>query len=72
MREFYLARALDSVRSLADVLGELTDEELIRAVELEEGSLRRKSVLTLLYRQLRVNARRDHEAKIKEKLNGSR
>ena len=71
MREYYLTRALESVRSCSDVICEMTPDEIVRAIELEEGSKRRKSVLTVLYRQSRVLASREHAAKLKEKIHGS-
>ncbi|MBK8467619.1 MAG: hypothetical protein IPL32_17535 [Chloracidobacterium sp.] len=70
LNEWRISEALTSVRRLMGVLQQMTDEELIEAIKLEEASLRRKHILEKLYRQSRVLARKTHQANIKEKIHG--
>jgi len=51
-----LSEALTSVRRLAAVLKDMTDEELVAAIQLEQTAGRRKSILLKLERQRRVLA----------------
>lgn len=66
-----ILQALESARSCSAVIKQMTADEIVRALQIEEGSQRRKSVLTLLYRQSRVLARITHQANLKEKIHGS-
>ncbi len=56
VRKWYLDRALDSYPSLKAVIGELTLEEVIAALDLESGTLRRRSLIDrLISRAVRLN-----------------
>ena len=66
MNSWRITEALVSFRRLKDVIHEMTEEEIVRAIALEEESLRRKSILDRLYRQSRVLARATHEATLKK------
>lgn len=71
MNEWRISEALTSVRRARAVLKDMTAEELAKAIALEESSLRRKNILTMLYRQSRTLARESHEANLKEKIHGT-
>ena len=43
-REWQMQLALKSYRSLVSVIDELTEEEVLAAIELEKGTQRRKSI----------------------------
>lgn len=58
MRKAFIAEALASVRKLQEVIPKLTDDELKKAVGLEEAALRRQTVLDKMYRELRQRARK--------------
>ena len=56
VRKWHLNQALVSYPSLKAVIGELTLEEVIAALELESGSLRRRSLIDrLISRAVRLN-----------------
>lgn len=57
MNNWRISEALVSVRRLMNVIREMTHEEIVRAIALEETSLRRASILERLHRQARVLAR---------------
>lgn len=64
MNNWRISEALVSVRRLQGVIREMTEEEIVRAIALEEEALRRQSILQRLYRQARVIARTKHQAVI--------
>ena len=56
VRKWYLDRALASYPSLKAVIGELTLEEVIAALELARSTLRRRSLIDrLISRAVRLN-----------------
>ena len=56
VRKWHLNQALASYPSLKAVIGELTLEEVIAALDLESGSLRRRSLIDrLISRAVRLN-----------------
>jgi hypothetical protein len=56
VRKWYLDRALASYPSLKAVIGELTLEEVIAALDLESSTLRRRSLIDrLISRAVRLN-----------------
>ena len=59
MREWFITEALSSVRRLDELLGQLTEEELSKLIELEEAAQRRKVFLDKLYREMRQRARKE-------------
>lgn len=69
MNNWRISEALVSVRRLMGVLPEMTQDEIVRAIALEEASLRRQSILERLYRQSRVLARTHHETALKAQIN---
>lgn len=55
VRQYYIGEALKSFTSLNRVLEELTEDEVLAALELETATLRRKSVADrLLFRAARL------------------
>lgn len=69
MNTWRISEALVSVRRLTNVIREMTAEELVRAIALEEESLRRNSILQRLHRQARVLARKNHDVTIERQIN---
>ena len=68
MNEWRVSEALISLRRLLEILPQMTEEEIIRAIALEEETRRRQSVLKLLYRQARRLSRNKlHQAINQEK-----
>jgi len=68
MNEWRVSEALISFRRLLEILPQMTEEEIIRAIALEEETRRRQSVLKLLYRQARRLSRNKlHQAINQEK-----
>ena len=68
MNEWRVSEALVSLRRLLEILPQMTEEEIIRAIALEEETHRRQSVLKLLYRQARRLSRNKlHQAINQEK-----
>lgn len=56
VRKWYLDRALASYPGLKAVIGELTLEEVIAALDLESSTLRRRSLIDrLISRAVRLN-----------------
>lgn len=67
VRKFLIAQALESFRSLNDRLGDLTEEEVLAALQLESTTLRRRSVVDrLISRAARLNEVR-YVSQLKEK-----
>lgn len=70
LRQWHVGQALDSFRSLIGVLGELTEEEVMHCLQVEAGSLRRRSVIDrLISRAARINEQR-FTRQLKEKFHG--
>lgn len=70
VRKFYLQQATASYPSLKKVLGELTHEEVIAALDLESSTLRRRSLIDrLISRAVRLNEL-TYSAYLKEKHHG--
>lgn len=68
MNEWRVSEALISFRRLGEILPQMTEGEIIRAIALEEETRRRQSVLKLLYRQARRLSRNKlHQAINQEK-----
>jgi len=68
MNEWRVSEALISFRRLLEILPQMTEGEIIRAIALEEETHRRQSVLKLLYRQARRLSRNKlHQAINQEK-----
>ena len=68
MNEWRVSEALISFRRLLEILPQMTEGEVIRAIALEEETHRRQSVLKLLYRQARRLSRNKlHQAINQEK-----
>ena len=67
MRHWHIAKALKSVRSLDEIIGELTEEEILHVLEIEVGSSRRSSVIDRLFHQAVELNRQTYVAKLKEK-----
>lgn len=65
MNEWRVSEALVSFSRLREILPQMTEEEIIRAIALEEETHRRQSVLKLLYRQ----ARRLSRSKLHQAIN---
>ncbi len=70
VREWYVAEALQSARRLQAIIDELSEEEVISALELESGSSRRRSIIDrLTSRAVRLNELQ-YMKYLKEKYNG--
>ena len=68
MNEWRVSEALISFRRLGEILPQMTEKEIVRAIALEEETHRRQSVLKLLYRQARRLSRNKlHQAINQEK-----
>ena len=67
MRHWHIAKALKSVRSLDEIIGELTEEEILHILEIEVGGSRRSSVIDRLFHQAVELNRQTYVAKLKEK-----
>jgi len=67
MRPWHVAKALKSVRSLDEVIGELTEQEILHVLEIEVGSRRRSSVIERLFHQAVELNRQTYVANLKEK-----
>ena len=67
MRPWHVAKALKSVRSLAEVIGELTEQEILHVLEIEVGSRRRSSVVDRLFHQAVELNRQTYVTNLKEK-----
>lgn len=70
IRTQYVVQALGSFRTLNDVLGKLTEEEVLHCLQVEAGSTRRRSVINrLISRAARINELR-YTRQLKEKFRG--
>lgn len=67
MRHWHIAKALKSVRSLDEIIGELTEEEILHVLEIEVGGSRRSSVIDRLFHQAVELNRQTYVANLKEK-----
>ena len=67
MRHWHIAKALKSVRSLDEIIGELTEEEILHVLEIEVGGSRRSSVIDRLFHQAVELNRQTYVVKLKEK-----
>ena len=68
MNDWRVSEALVSFSRLREILPQMAEEEIIRAIALEEETHRRQSVLKLLYRQARRLSRNKlHQAINQEK-----
>lgn len=67
MRPWHIAQAMKSVRSLDEIIDELTEEELLHILELESGSSRRHSVVKRVFKKAVELNRQNYLAKLKEK-----
>lgn len=67
-----LGQLLASFSKMADALNELTEPEVLAALELESASQRRRSVIDrLIKRAVRLNELK-YQRHLKEKFNGTR
>ncbi len=72
MRDWHIGRALASFRSLHQIIGELTEEEVLHVLEVESGSRRRGVILDkLILRAANIN-RSNYITYLKEKHHGTR
>lgn len=56
IRDWYVGQALESYERLNEVLMELTEDEITKALEVESGSRRRRSIMDrLVSRAVRLN-----------------
>ena len=67
MRQWHIAKALKSVRSLDEIIDELTEDELLHILELESGSARRPSVVNRVFKKAVDLNRQTYLANLKEK-----
>jgi len=70
VRKFEVTRALDSFGALVSGLNDLTEEEVIAALDLESGTRRRQSFIDrLISRAVRLNEV-SYSRQLKEKYHG--
>jgi hypothetical protein len=67
IRKYEVARALDSVVSLAGVMDDLTEEEVLHCLEVESSSQRRKAVISALIRRAAKFNKQRYVQQLKEK-----
>lgn len=60
MNEWRISEALKSTRQLEERIYQLTGDEVAKAIELEEATLRRPSILKRLRRDQRRRVRSKH------------
>lgn len=71
VRRWYIRKALESFQSLKSVLNELSEEEIITALDLESASQRRLSVIErLISRAIRLREL-SYATQLKDKYYGS-
>ena len=71
VRQWHVSEALLSIRRLHEIIDELTEAEILAALELESGSQRRASVIDrLISRAVRLNEIQ-YSKKLKEKYHGT-
>lgn len=67
IRKFQVSRALESVVALAEVMDDLTEEEVLHCLEVESSSQRRKAIIdALIRRAVKFNKQR-YVQQLKEK-----
>lgn len=70
VRKFLIGQALESFRGLHDHLNDLTEEEVLAALDLESTTRRRQSMVDrLISRAVRLNEVR-YASQLKEKYHG--
>lgn len=70
VRKWHVDQALASYPSLKRVLGELTEEEVLAALNLESATMRRRSVIDrLISRAVRLNEL-SYSRQLKERFGG--
>lgn len=70
VRKWHIDQALASYPSLKRVLGELTEEEVLAALDLESATMRRRSVIDrLISRAVRLNEL-SYSRQLKERFGG--
>lgn len=70
-RPWFISEALHSFRRLKAVLDDLTEEEVLAALKLETGTLRRSTLLRLLEAQAAKLNTRNFNANLKENIHGT-
>jgi hypothetical protein len=71
VRPWHVSQALSSMRRLAEIIDELSEAEVIAALELESGSQRRSSIIDrLIARATRLNEI-NYSTKLKDKYHGT-
>lgn len=66
MDQFRITKALRSVRSLDDVIDEMTEEEVLHVLSIEVGARRRTTMVTRLFQKAVDLNRQTYEATLKE------
>lgn len=67
MDQFRITKALRSVRSLDNVIDEMTEEEVLHVLSIEVGARRRTTMVTRLFQKAVDLNRQTYEATLKEK-----
>ncbi len=71
MRNWHITKALASSRSLSDVIGELTEEEVLHALSIESESRRRSVIIDRLILKAAELHRITYINQLKEKHHGT-
>lgn len=67
IRKFMVARALDSAAALNEILHQLTMKEIMKALDLEAASQRRRSIISTLARRAARLYRQEFIQQLSEK-----
>ena len=71
VRKWQTSRALESYPALAEVINELTEEEVLHCLQLEAGTRRRRSLIDrLISRAVRIKEA-EYSRQLKEKFHGT-
>lgn len=69
MIQWRISEALTSFRRLEAVVNNMSEEEVVRAIALEEEGLRRSSILNRLNRRARAFGRANYQSALKARVN---
>lgn len=72
MNPWRISKALHSFRSLASVIGEMSEEEVLHVLQVEAGSRRRVAMLDKLIQKAAELNRHSYIRNLKEKYRGSK
>lgn len=71
VRQWYVSKALESARQLQDTIDELSEEEVLAALDLESASSRRRSIIDRLISKAVRLKEIEYANHLKEKYHGT-